>query len=532
MDGELSETVGQLGDSNADTSIDNASSHAVGHGSAQQSIGTQPSPSDAQGLGAGMAAAIPKDVLIRRSATVRERLEAAADECRPATLMGASAAEVRALCELMREDWHRFNEVQTLLVDQQSDAIEEAVNRNCYGDTATSYRRALARCQERLQLIANLDSRQRQLAISSTEPIGAVLEVQCPETLRPNPETINHVALGTRVSGPEGSNGTPAVPSGTISGMVAPNGGAVPHGGSMVAPNGGAALHCESGGYWKFPVSRFPDTKFSGDRTQWVTFKSRVATMQYYTAIDRYHKLTSMLSGEAAAVLDGVTVTTAIEYQQAWDLLCNRFDDVHELMRKHFEKFMALPTAQEGTASELHSLVDGAKAMLRAWSSLQVENGLECAMMLLLEQRLDTSTLQDWYRKEREPNRPPTLDQWFSFVTSRARGAALAPTNAPPPGQGDWRERARVRLAAACLNCPACNQGHALEECPEFLAMRPNIRRDAVRRWRLCYNCLQPGHAVRECEAVTCSICAGEHHEVLCFPRKEDGWRLGPHAPA
>lgn len=120
--------------------------------------------------------------------------------------------------------------------------------------------------------------------------------------------------------------------------------------------------------------------------------------MQYYTSVDRYHKLISMLTGEAANVLDGIVVTNATEYQQAWDLLCNRFDDVHELTRSHFRKFMRAPTARDGTATELHQIVDGLKAMYRAWETLNVANRFDYVMMLLAEQKLDPSTLQGWYQ--------------------------------------------------------------------------------------------------------------------------------------
>lgn len=253
----------------------------------------------------------------------------------PSALICASAAEVNAQLELMRNDWQLFNTVHAQLEGQQRDEMEESMNLNAFSNTAALYRRALASCNARLEIIAKLALRQQQSAITNVDNTGLSQSMTRPETLSSSsPFSANELA-GIVAQGPledwfRQQNATTSAAASGAANHVAPEprGPNVPpangtlsagadQGAAALPLNGAAPPGGEAGGYWRFPISRFPETSFNGDRTQWVTFKSRVATMQYYTAVDRYHKLLSMLTGEATAVLDGVTVTNDLEYQRA-----------------------------------------------------------------------------------------------------------------------------------------------------------------------------------------------------------------------
>ena len=42
--------------------------------------------------------------------------------------------------------------------------------------------------------------------------------------------------------------------------------------------------------------------------------------------------------------------------------------------------------------------------------------------------------------------------------------------------------------------------------CKKFKSMKVNERREHVQKLRLCFNCLRPGHMLKDCKSRTCGV--------------------------
>ena len=70
--------------------------------------------------------------------------------------------------------------------------------------------------------------------------------------------------------------------------------------------------------------------------------------------------------------------------------------------------------------------------------------------------------------------------------------------------------------------CPVCHDHrHYIEQCKQFWPMSVQQRREHVKRSRLCFACLRPGHRASACTAASCNLCHSRHHIALHSDRHE-----------
>lgn len=64
-------------------------------------------------------------------------------------------------------------------------------------------------------------------------------------------------------------------------------------------------------------------------------------------------------------------------------------------------------------------------------------------------------------------------------------------------------------------NCKLCSEQHKLYNCDKFIKMAVSERKVAVSRLRLCFNCLNYGHQVKDCKFSGCPKCNRKHNSKL-----------------
>ena len=66
-------------------------------------------------------------------------------------------------------------------------------------------------------------------------------------------------------------------------------------------------------------------------------------------------------------------------------------------------------------------------------------------------------------------------------------------------------------------HCPLADGTHKIWNCPLFRNVSVNDRYAAVRKQRLCYECLGKGHAIKDCKVNACGIngCIKQQHRLL-----------------
>ena len=75
------------------------------------------------------------------------------------------------------------------------------------------------------------------------------------------------------------------------------------------------------------------------------------------------------------------------------------------------------------------------------------------------------------------------------------------------------------------FECPCKDGQHPVWTCEKLKSMKVNERREQVQKFRLCFNCLRPGHMSKDCKSRTGSVpgCGRRHNRLLHsnLPKKE-----------
>ena len=66
-------------------------------------------------------------------------------------------------------------------------------------------------------------------------------------------------------------------------------------------------------------------------------------------------------------------------------------------------------------------------------------------------------------------------------------------------------------------NIPSKTDNIRFGQHPKFKSLKVNERREHVQKFRLCFNCLKPGHMSKDCKSRTCSVpsCGRQHNRLL-----------------
>ncbi|XP_050079613.1 uncharacterized protein LOC126567436 [Anopheles maculipalpis] len=109
----------------------------------------------------------------------------------------------------------------------------------------------------------------------------------------------------------------------------------------------------------KLPTIALPE--FTGDYMQWLTFRDTFECLIHANlnlpAIQKFHYLRAAVKGEAAQVIESITISAA-NYELAWNTLTERYSNEYLLRKRHLQAMFAIPAAQKESVLTLHHLVD------------------------------------------------------------------------------------------------------------------------------------------------------------------------------
>ncbi|XP_059061322.1 uncharacterized protein LOC131854209 [Achroia grisella] len=104
-----------------------------------------------------------------------------------------------------------------------------------------------------------------------------------------------------------------------------------------------------------------------------------------------------------------------------------------------------------------------------------------------------TEMIQTSYMKERTQIKPKS----FATITSNA-------------------VKRNTEYRSRNTECGKCKENHDIFSCKEFIKLDPVMRTEYIKKERLCFNCLRPGHSVKFCRyRMRCDICNRKHHTLI-----------------
>ncbi|XP_055627216.1 uncharacterized protein LOC129769151 [Toxorhynchites rutilus septentrionalis] len=268
----------------------------------------------------------------------------------------------------------------------------------------------------------------------------------------------------------------------------------------------------------KLPEISLPH--FSGNIKDWVTFRdtfySLIHNNSQLTEMDKFTYLKSSLTGEALQEVNGIELSAA-NYDVAWKTLESRYENRKLIVKDHLDALFSLEPLKKESYDGLNHLICEFEKNLQMLEKIgEIVSGWSTLLVHMLCLRLDTTTLRNW-ETHHNSKEVPTYEKLLAYLRNHC--SVLQSVASAKPSNFDQRQP-RVAVCHTTLKtparCPFCTDPwHSPFQCPTFHSMSLPERNDAVSRYRLCKNCLRPGHVFKDCDRGTCHHCFQKHHSML-----------------
>ncbi|XP_058448656.1 uncharacterized protein LOC131428628 [Malaya genurostris] len=265
--------------------------------------------------------------------------------------------------------------------------------------------------------------------------------------------------------------------------------------------------------------------QFSGKIDDWVSFRelfvSLIHNNQQLGAVQKLHYLRATLSGEAAGILSSLELS-ANNYNVAWKMLRERYENKSFLIKRHMSGLLALSSLKRESSSGLSELADEFDRHVQLLDKLEnAEDHWNSFLVERLSSCLDPITLREWETQISEIDKS-TYKQLLDFVHKRSR--IIQTLTISHHGNPHSESKHKPRLAIAHVasenitRCPSCKQAHLLFQCDQFRTLIPQQRFEFVKKHGLCINCLKTSHLAKDCSSGSCKSCSKKHHTLLHLP--------------
>lgn len=170
----------------------------------------------------------------------------------------------------------------------------------------------------------------------------------------------------------------------------------------------------------KLPTIPIPN--FDGKYEEWLTFKDTSNAMidsnNNITPIEKFHHLRSALKGKAARVVQSLETNNA-NYNTAWELVCNRYQNRRLIVSTHVNHLFNLPKQTQETAEGLRRLLDTFVSHTRALESLeQPVIHWDAVLTHLIVTKVHPTTVKEWESTQTN-DAPPTMEHLSEFLQKR-----------------------------------------------------------------------------------------------------------------
>ena len=171
----------------------------------------------------------------------------------------------------------------------------------------------------------------------------------------------------------------------------------------------------------KLPTINLPS--FDGSYTQWLffrdTFNSIIHENESMSKIQKFHYLRLSLKGAAADVVNSLEIADST-YEQAWNLLLERFENKSLLINNHIKAILHMPSITKESYANLRSIWDNMSNHIRALEVLgQPVKQWDALIIAIITEKLDPNTEREW--EEKHGNETPKFETFDTFLKSKCR---------------------------------------------------------------------------------------------------------------
>lgn len=285
--------------------------------------------------------------------------------------------------------------------------------------------------------------------------------------------------------------------------------------------------------------------KFSGNPTEWLSFKGRfekrIANIN--EDADKYAFLIKCLEDfDLAKHNIEAMENSGMKFSDSWTKLEQRCYKKRIAFEGYFFKIIRFKKITSPSARAIMALIDAVDTAVHASKQIEGQGttALDCVanglLVTLVKSKLDTETLEKiednmdmhktytWLEfKEELEKRTSQMASQFSEVAEKSKTsktvAAIAsasaaekarPSSPKPSGSKPSKSRAQT------IECHFCNKNHSIWYCGQFKRLPYEERKAHIINQHRCLNCFFKGHSNRNCTSTKmCLECGKKHHTLL-----------------
>lgn len=270
------------------------------------------------------------------------------------------------------------------------------------------------------------------------------------------------------------------------------------------------------------PHLQVPLPTFDGKLENWYSFKCMFQTiMNRYPnespAIKLYH-LKNSLIGSAAGKIDQDVINNN-NYESAWKMLEDSYEDERLIIDTHIDALLDLPKVTKENGDELRKLLEICTKHIDALKNRQlpVEGLSEMILVNIVCKRMDRESRKLWESSLSREELPVFCDL-LDFIKERSR-VLLKLSNQTYQVQQQPAvkvKQPRIFVQTNKDGCACCAGAHSIYRCAEFKGLPVRERYERVKKGGLCFNCLRQGHRTVDCKVDrSCQACGKHHHSLL-----------------
>lgn len=270
---------------------------------------------------------------------------------------------------------------------------------------------------------------------------------------------------------------------------------------------------------------------FNGDKENWVLFREQFLTFVHnrkkISNAIKMQQLFSHLSEKALRAIRGIT-PVASNYERAWKVLNDRYNNNQILVNHHLKRFFNLAPITRDDPVRLLTLIDGANELINSLPGINEPMVTwDSILIFCVFNKLDHASQEAWQANCMTIDKP-SFDQFLQFLERRAQTNAaatstlLTPHNQKHEPQKKFIKRAGVYKASIApskpnWHCKLCGEEHPLYRCPKFRELSVKTRWHKAKEANVCYKCLAQHDPSKKCNFEKCPVCSKPHNRLLCY---------------
>lgn len=258
---------------------------------------------------------------------------------------------------------------------------------------------------------------------------------------------------------------------------------------------------------------------FTGDYDSWETFQDLFRKIIHednsISSTEKMQYLKTHVKGDAARLIRHLTISE-INYETAWKLLTQRYEDERMIATKFIDKLLDLPKIQRANAAQLRDMHDTINECLEALKNQRINTSSWGPLLIrIVSRKWDEETNTKYEDQLQNRNKIQSFDEMMKFMENRFNCLKSFDGSTSYTNTSKQLSRDKTEKYKRCWFCQ--KNDHIIHHCPSFKALSVNDRYKAVTQKRMCKRCLNHDDQKQCVSAVykQCEICQHKGHNVL-----------------